>query len=166
MSKRLEVLQSSLKKKEALFDAKLSEHFDIVRQANGQPLNDKRCGSQTLGKWERQNDALRKIEQGIELTKRAIERETSKIAAVNSAALPRPIQDLIEAGELIQWRRHPNRFFVTGVDKARIIWDSEKRIVAHQYVREVPSQQYPKFRDVFNKLSADIAAQPSQGGEV
>ena len=166
MSKRLEVLQSSLKKKQALFDAKLSEHFDTVKQANGQPLNDKRCGSQTLGKWERQNDALRKIDQGIEITKQAIELEESKIAAVNSAALPKPIQDLIEAGELIQWRRHPTIFFVEGVGKARIIWDSEKGIVAHRYLRDIPKDQYPKFRDVFNKLSADIAAQPVEGGEV
>lgn len=164
-TKRLEVLQSSLKKKEALFDAKLSEHFDTVKQANGQPLNDKRCGSHTLDKWERQNDTLRKIDQGIGLTKRAIEREESKISAVNAVALPKPIQDLIEAGELIQWRRHPTIFFVTGVGKARIIWDSEKGIVAHRYLRDIPKDQYPKFRDVFNKLSADIAAQPAQGSE-
>ena len=162
-TKRLEVLQSSLKKKQALFDAKLSEHFATVKQANGQPLNDKRTGSSTLDKWERQNDALRKIDQGIEITKQAIELEESKIASVNSVALPKPIKDLIEAGELIQWRRHQTIFFVEGVGKARIIWDSEKGIVAHRYLRDIPKDQYPKFRDVFNKLSADIAAQLAQG---
>ena len=99
------------------------------------------------------------------LPRQAIEREESKIAAVNSVALPKPIQDLIEAGELIQWRRHPTIFFVEGVGKARIIWDSEKGIIAHRYLRDIPKDQYPKFRDVFNKLSADIAAQPSQRGE-
>lgn len=85
------------------------------------------------------------------------------ITALDHAAapvvLPKPIQDLIEAGELIQWRRHPTIFFVEGVGKARIIWDSEKGIVAHRYLRDIPKDQYPKFRDVFNKLSADIAAQ-------
>lgn len=101
-------------------------------------------------KWSPQN------EQGIDITKRAIEREESKIAAVNSVALPKPIQDLIEAGELIQWRRHPTIFFVEGVGKARIIWDSEKGIFAHRYLRDIPNDQYPKFRDVFNKLSAVI----------
>lgn len=164
-TKRLEVLKASLKKKHALFDAKLSEHFDTVKQANGQPLNDKLTGRSTLNKWERQNDALRKIDQSIGLTMRAIELEESKIAAANSVALPKPIQDLIEAGELTQWRRHPTIFFVEGVGKARIIWDSEKGIVAHRYLRDIPKDQYPKFRDVFNKLSADIAEQQAQGGE-
>lgn len=163
MSKRLEVLKTSLKKKEALFDSKLNEHFGTVKQANGQPLNDKRNGRATLDKWDRQNDALRKIDQGIELTKQAIEREEQKIAACNAVQLPEPIQKLIDAGELTQWRRHPSIFFVAGVEKARIILDSKKGIVAHRYLREVPADQFPKFRDVFNKLRADIGAQVAQG---
>lgn len=88
--------------------------------------------------------------------------EVLKASLQKKEALPKPIQDLIEAGELTQWRRYPTIFFVEGVGKARIIWDSEKRIVAHQYVRDVPKDQYHKFRDVFNKLSAEIAAQSAK----
>ena len=42
MSKRLEILKQSLAKKEELFSQKLDDHFSTVKQANGQPLNDKR----------------------------------------------------------------------------------------------------------------------------
>ncbi len=159
MSKRLDLLKDSLRKKEALFDSKLSEHFATVKQANGQPLNDKRNGGSTLRKWECQNEALRSIQSGIERTKHAIEREESKIASVKAVTLPGAIQRLVDSGELIQWRKHPNRFFVPGVDRGRIIWNGVKQVVAHQYVREVPPEQYTKFRDAFNRLRAELAAE-------
>ena len=157
MSKRLDVLKQSLAKKQALFDSKLECHFASVKQANGQPLNDKRNGSATMDKWERQNEALRTLQEGIKTTKQAIEREGSKIAAVESVALPEAIRKMLDAGELLQWRKHPNRFFVTGVDRGRIVWDEGRKTVAHQYLREVPTEQYPKFRDAFNKLRREIA---------
>ena len=156
MSKRLEVLKQSLAKKQALFDDKLASHIATVKQANGQPLNDKRNGQATLDRWNRQNDALRSMQDGIELTKRAIEREKSKISAVNAVELPEAIRKMLDAGELLQWRKHPNRFFVPGVDRGRIVWDEEKKVVAHQYLREVPADQYPKFRDTFNQLRRAI----------
>lgn len=156
MTQRLEVLKASLKKKEDQFDAKLAAHFASVKNANGQPLNDKRTGRATMSKWERQKDALRREQEGIEATKRAIEREESKIAMVASVTLPTPILSLIEAGVLVQWRKHSNRFFVQGVDKARIVWDEQKQVVEHQYLREVPADQYPKFRDTFNQLRKNI----------
>ena len=156
MSKRLEVLKQSLAKKQALFDDKLTGHYTSVKQANGQPLNDKRNGQATLDRWHRQNEALKTIQAGIETTKQAIEREESNISAVNAVALPEPIRKMLDAGELLQWRKHPNRFFVPGVDRARIIWDDEKKVVAHQYLREVPVEQYPKFRDTFNQLRRAI----------
>ena len=156
MSKRLEVLKQSLAKKQALFDVKLTGHYASVKQANGQPLNDKRNGQATLDRWNRQNEALKTIQAGIETTKQAIEREESKISAVNAVALPEPIRKMLDAGELLQLRKHPNRFFVPGVDRARIIWDDEKKVVAHQYLREVPVEQYPKFRDTFNQLRRAI----------
>ena len=157
MSKRLEVLKQSLAKKQALFDSKLSAHFDSVKQANGQPLNDKRNGKATLDRWTRQKEALQNVQAGIETTKQAIEREALKVAAVQAVELPPAIRELVESGELIQWRKHPNRFFVLGVDRARIVWDEDKRVVAHQYLREVPVDQYPKFRDTFNQLRRAIA---------
>ena len=57
MTKRLEVLKASLVKKEAELDRRMQAHFDTVKQANGQPLNDKRNGQATLNKWDKQNNA-------------------------------------------------------------------------------------------------------------
>ena len=153
MTKRLDILKASLEKKEAAMDAKISEHFATVKEANGQPLNDKRNGAATLGKWERQNASIRRlVQEGIKKTNAAIEREELAIARVNGLTLPSFIRKAIEAGELTQWRKHPNRFFVPGVEKGRIIWDVEKRVLMHSYLSEVPKDQYPKFRDTFNKL--------------
>lgn len=74
-SRRMKILQQSLAKKQAAFDQRLQNHFDDVRSANGQPLNDKRNGQATLNRWERQNDGLRTADKEIEKTLRAIERE-------------------------------------------------------------------------------------------
>ena len=73
-SRRMEILQQSLVKKQAAFDKRLQNHFDDVLSANGQPLNDKRNGQATLNRWERQNDGLRSADKEIEKTQRAIER--------------------------------------------------------------------------------------------
>ena len=153
MSKRLEVLEASLAKKESAFDSRLADHFACVKSANGQPLNDKRNGHATLRKWEKQNDALRKVQAGIEATKSAIEREKAKIKNVQSVTLPPPILELIDAGKLTQWRKHPTFFFVTGVEKARIHL-LENGTIAHRYLSEIPDkEQYAIFRDVFNELN-------------
>jgi len=157
MSKLLERLQSSLEKKQCIFDSRLSEYYASVKQTNGQPLNDKRNGMSTLAKWERQNDGLRKIHAEIEVTKKAIEREKSKIAKVDALELPSAIRVMIDDGVLIQWRKYPNRFFVQGVDRGRIVWDDKNKVITHQYLGEIPAEQYPKFRDTFNKLRREIA---------
>lgn len=34
--------------------------------------------------------------------------------------------------------------------------NQQKKVVAHQYLREVPVEQYPKFRDTFNQLRRAI----------
>ena len=157
MTKRLEILQQALVKKEERFDSKLSEHFSAVRAVNGQPLNDKRNGSATLNKWERQNDALRNLKSGIEITKAAIEREENKIHRVESAnnMIPVEILNLVESGELVQWRKHPTFFFVDGVDKARIHWDIDKKVVGHRYFNLVTEkEQRSKFVKIYNALNA------------
>lgn len=120
MTKRLEILKGSLEKKENLFTEKLQDHYNTVKQANGQPLNDKRNGHKTLAKWAKQDDALRTIDQGIEVTKRAIEREESKILYCEhvKAGLPDAILERLENGTLIQWRKHPETFFVKGDRKS------------------------------------------------
>lgn len=153
MSKRLAVLKASLSKKEALFSEKLQQHFDTVKQANGQPLNDKRNGQATLSKWDKQSDALRNLESGIQRTKDAIEREEMKVALAESVDIPDFMQKAIEEGLISQWRKHPRFFFVTGVKNGRIVLDEETGMIAHRYLSRVSKEEYPTFRDVFNKLN-------------
>ncbi|KZR30416.1 hypothetical protein [Enterobacter genomosp. S] len=153
MSKRLEVLKASLSKKEKLFSDKLQQHFDTVKQANGQPLNDKRNGRATLNKWDKQSDALRNLENSIQRTKDAIELEEMKIAFGDSVDIPDFMQKAIEDGLIIQWRKHPRFFFVTGVKHGRIVLDEETGMIAHRYLSKVSKEEYPTFRDVFNKLN-------------
>lgn len=158
-SKRLEILKASLQKKKELFDRKLQEHFDDVKRANGQPLNDKRNGRTTIDRWDRQNSALRNLEESTEKTKQAIARGEDKIARCQSIKdqLPAPILDSIASGELVQWRKYPNIFFVQGVDKARIIWEKGK--VFHKYTNSITDkEQWAKFAGIFNRLAQQINA--------
>nr|DAM17067.1 MAG TPA: hypothetical protein [Caudoviricetes sp.] len=153
MTARLEILKTSLAKKEARFDARLQDHFDTVAQANGQPLNDKRNGRSTLNKWDKQSDALRALQGSIQRTKDAIEREKTKIANVSLVSLPTYIQQAIDDGLITQWRKFPRFFFVAGVSHARIVLDESSGVIAHRYLSKVPKDEYPIFRDVFNKLN-------------
>lgn len=157
MSKRLEILKNSLIKKEQQFNDKLQNHFNTVKQANGQPLNDKRNGQATLNKWERQNESLRNLQESIEKTKRAIEIEEGKIMDVKhtNKIIPTEILELVEKGELNQWRKHPHTFFVNGVDKARIVWDNKRKVVVHKYAHLITEQeQRTKFVRLYNGLNA------------
>jgi hypothetical protein len=151
-SPRLLILRQSLEKKQKKQSRKLDEHFADVKRANGQPLNDKRNGAATLNRWERQNVALRNQEESIKRTKSAIEREEMKTSHVESVDLPQAIRDAIASGEITQWRKHPRMFFVVGVDRGRIAWDEKTKTIGHRYLSEVPKEQYPIFRYVYNKL--------------
>lgn len=158
-SKRLEILKKSLTKKEQEIQRRFDVHFSTVKEANGQPLNDKRNGQATLNKWERQNDAIRNAMQSIEKTKRAIEIEENKIERVEYAnkSIPKEILELVESGVLVQWRKHPNTFFVDGVDKARIVWLEKIKKVGHKFASEIKEQeQRTKFVRVFNPLAAAL----------
>lgn len=158
-SKRLEILKNSLAKKEKELERKFDEHFKTVKQANGQPLNDKRNGRATLNKWERQNDSIRKLQQSIEQTKNAIEKEEGKVYHVEKTNENIPIEILafIKTGELIQWRKYPNTFFVKGVDKARIVWDAKSKTVAYKFLSEIKVQeQRKKFAEIYNALYARL----------
>ena len=154
MSKRLEILEGSLVKKRSAFDQSIDAHFADVKRANGQPMNDKRNGHVTLNRWEKQSDALRNKQAGIEKTERAIEREQGKISETANAlaGMPQQIVDLVEAGTLIQWRKHPNTFFVDGVDKARIQFKGGK--LYHRFTNSIKDKaQWAIFRDVVNGLN-------------
>jgi hypothetical protein len=155
MTRKLQILQQSLAKKRSRFNLKLEEHFATVKQANGQPLNDKRNGRATLGKWDRQNETLHNLKLSIKKTEEAIAIEENKIFEVDHVKelLPQAITDLIEKGVLNQWRKYPHIFFVEGVDKARIVWDAKKQVVAHKFVNTITDQdQRSKFALVYNSL--------------
>ncbi len=157
---RLEILKGSLARKEADLDSRIGAHFGAVKAANGQPLNDKRNGPSTLARWDRQNDGIRTAMDGVEKTKRAIDREEAAIARVAAEAdgLPDPIKARIADGTLSQWRKHPRTFFVAGVEKARLVLLDDGRL-AHRYVREITdADQRRVFAKTFNTLSAEVAA--------
>lgn len=154
MSRRLEILEGSLVKKTVAFDQSIEAHIADVKRANGQPMNDKRNGHVTLNRWEKQSDALRNKQEGIEKTERAIEREKDKISETASAlaGMPPPIVGLVGSGTLIQWRKHPNTFFVDGVDKARVQFKGGK--LYHKFTSSITDkEQWAIFRDVVNNLN-------------
>lgn len=156
---RLDILNASLEKKQARFNDKLDEHFKTVKQANGQPLNDKRNGAAALAKWDKQNNTLLNIQKEIEKTKSAIEYETGKQIdiAANKDRMPKEITDLIDNGILKQWGKYPHIMFVEGVEKARIIWDNDKRAVMHKYVSHITDkEQRRKFAQIYNSLHSAI----------
>ena len=151
-SPRLSILRNSLEKKEKELDERFGNHFRDVKRANGQPLNDKRNGGQTLRRWEKQGAAIRSQIESVEKTKAAIEREESTLSHVDSVEIPEALRQAIAAGELKQWRKHPRFFFVVGVDNGRIAWDEKTKTLGHRYLSQVPKEQYPKFRDTYNNL--------------
>lgn len=159
MSKRLEILERSLERKNDAFSKKIEDHFSDVRRANGQPLNDKRNGRATLNRWDRQNESLRSHQSSIDTTVQAIEREKTKIAAVTYAneKVPAEILELVSNGTLNQWRKHPFTFFVAGVDKARLVWDEKRKVVAHKYTGAITDRdQWKLFAGVFNQLAKKL----------
>lgn len=153
MSKRLDILKSSLSKKEARFNERLQNHFETVKQANGQPLNDKRNGRATLNKWDKQSDVLRALKVSIQRTKDAIEREENKIASAAAINIPEFMQKAITDGLITQWRKFPHFFFVSGVKNGRIVLDDKTGLISHRYLSKVAKDEYPIFRDVFNSLN-------------
>lgn len=160
MSKRLAILQQSLIKKQQALDERIENHFQTVKMANGQPLNDKRNGYLTLKRWSKQEQSIQSLQDSIKKTKQAITREQAKIDGVNKAKdkLPECFIALINDGVITQWRKHPNYFFVDGVDKARIIYDAKKNKVLCKYVDSLRGNQaqFDKFKQVFNSLKASI----------
>lgn len=156
MTKKLQILNSSLKKKEEKLNKKFQQYFADVKMANGQPLNDKRNGLATLNRWERQEVVLRNLQKDIEKTK--IEKFKVYSCEDVKGKLPQELRTLLDEGKITQWRKFPNRFFVVGVERARLVWDEEKKIVIHQYVNEIPYKtgQFEVFKEVFNYLNKTV----------
>ena len=159
MSKRLEFLRASLTKNQEVLTQKIDTHFETVKQANGQPLNDKRNGRATLNKWEKQSDSIKSQVESIKKTQEAIEYEEGLIRSSENAlnSIPAEIATLVQDGILIQWRRYPNTFFVEGVEKGRIVWDFKKKAVFHKFYSSIPDkEQREKFRNVYNGLNQTL----------
>lgn len=153
---RIDILKASLVKKEKALDEKFDHHFADVKRANGQPLNDKRNGPATMDRWEKQNNAIKRQIEEVQKTKDAIDREEWKIKETSSLyeKMPKYLTDLIDAGVLVQWRKHPRMMFVAGVEKARIVFNEDTGVISYRYLKEIPNQeQYAVFRDVYNDLN-------------
>jgi hypothetical protein len=152
MMTRLDILKNSLIKKEKIADDRLQNHFSAVREANGQPLNDKRNGRATLNKWGRQNDSIRKSLAEIEKTKQAIEREESKVDECNrvNSELPPVFLEYIDSGLITQWRKYPNMFFVVGGGRARLIWKNNN--LWNNYYSECTPEEKVIFKKIYNEI--------------
>ena len=160
-SSRLKVLEQSLVKKEAELERRFDDMFADRRSANGQPLNDKRNGQATMNRWEKKDDGIRKMQAEIEKTKNAIAIEKGLIAGADRAktGLPAPLSTALENGNITQWRKYPNTFFVKGVDKARIVWDEKKQQLAHKYLSSITDPEQRKiFAHTFNEMQNAIKA--------
>lgn len=152
MTKRLEILKNSLEKKQNILDQKFNNHFQDVKRGNGQPMNDKRNGAATLNRWEKQNDGIRNQQKEIEKTKAAIEFEEGKILDCQGILknLPKHFLEALESGEITQWRKFPNRFFVKDGGQGRIIWQNNKILCSH--VPAVGTTERITFAKTFNRL--------------
>tara|TARA_R110000868_G_scaffold17344_1_gene76390 strand:- start:48340 stop:48816 length:477 start_codon:yes stop_codon:yes gene_type:complete len=155
-TKKLEILKNSLDRKESVLNQKFDSHFVDVKHGNGQPMNDKRNGQATMSRWEKQSDSIRNQLKEIEKTKRAIEIEETKIFGCENILenLPQAFLDCLESGELTQWRKFPNRFFVKNGGRGRIIWENKKLFCS--YVPEVGTPEREFFAACFNKLKNQL----------
>ena len=62
-TKRLEILEKSLAKKEAVLYWKVEEHFTTTQQVFRQPLNDKKNREIVMACWKRQGNCLQKLKK-------------------------------------------------------------------------------------------------------
>ena len=70
----------------------------------------------------------------MEILQQSLVKKQAAIDRVNNADIPDFLKPMIESGEITQWRKFPNRFFVSGVEKARIIWDKDKQQFGYAYL--------------------------------
>lgn len=158
-SNKLNILKKSLEKKEKHFERIIKEHLTDVTKTNGEPLNDKRNGQAIINRWNRQSDSILNSIKEVEKTENAIRKENNKLYNLefSKTYLPPIFMELVNKGDLIQWRKHPNIFFVPGVDKARIVWDKKKNIVVAWYSRLIVDQEQKiKFFNVIEFITDTI----------
>ena len=168
---RLEIFKNSLIKKEAQQDKNFTSLYEHQAMTHGSPVNDKRCGGAWFKAHDRINDSIRNQYASIEKTKQAIEREEKRQLRNTDAQdmlleYPKEIIDLVEAGTLIQWNKHPNTFFVNGLERIRISYEKKElktkitETLYHKYGSEFSSistkEQIKYFNDLFNDLKSKV----------
>ena len=168
---RLEILQNSLIKKETKQDNNFTSLYKHQAMTHGSPVNDKRCGGAWFKAHDRINDSIRNQHESIEKTKQAIEREERRQLRNEDARnmlleYPKAIIDLVEAGTLIQWNKHPSTFFINGLEKIRISYEKKElktkitETLYHKYGREFVSistkEQIKYFNGLFNELKSKV----------
>ena len=94
---------------------------------------------QTSFRWEEQSNTIRNAQNDVEYA---------------NGKLPQYVLDMVAAGEITQWRKYPNTFFVPGVNKGRVVVDLDTGAIGVRYMHAIPKDQYPKFRDTVNKMLA------------
>lgn len=159
MSKRLKILKESLIKKEKKLEARFESRFNHQKITNGQPMNDKKNGRSWFANSEKLDNAIRNQMASVEKTKEAIIKEEQKISYCQDVKeiLPSAILKAIESGLITQWRKFPNRFFVVGVEKGRLIWNSKENKLQYSYASSIPTnEQYQVFKKVAIELSNEI----------
>lgn len=161
MADRLTTLKLSLEKKQTELDNRFTKLFGLYHGRQGQPIQKDIASDQRLVKQsDKADQAIRNQQAEIEKTKAAIEREQNAVDRVNSVELPEAIKQLLADGVITQWRKFPNRFFVVGVDKARIVYFPETRAIAPHYHTEIKDpEQYKVFAKVFNELRSILITQ-------
>lgn len=157
---RRQTLEASLARKEAKFNEALSSHMYDVKGAQGEPMAGHHGGEKVLSRWERQNNSLRRQSEGIEKTKKALEREDYRdLVKVDAQEkllkMPQIIQDLVSDGTLNQWKKHPTIFFVDGVSKARIQIKGGKAY--HRFASQCANnEEFQLFRSIYNKVNKEV----------
>lgn len=176
--KRREILEKSLEKKRTIFNDRFRSHWDYTVGLQGEPIGGPRAQDRAIrNRLEREDRALRRMSEEVKKTERALAREERKEIDTANAydALPEPLRAAIDAGLIVQWRRHPNTFFVPGVEKGRLAWIPEsaknaksalRGTLVARYAHQIPDQaQYAAFRDVANALWAALKPQNQEDDE-
>ena len=167
-TKRLEILNNSLAKKQKIFNDLFIAHTEEVKKAQGEPLRCNRRGNKILNTWEKTAQRLTIKLKEIKKTQRAIDREKYKSQKKEKALMKHQphIKKMIEDGILSIWRKHERIAFVVGVDRARIYFeevDGVYYLEGHKFYNQIECQeQKEKFKTIYNDIRAKETPKPKK----
>ncbi|NCX95785.1 MAG: hypothetical protein EBX41_05120 [Chitinophagia bacterium] len=154
-SQRLEILKNSLIKKEERQQYLLSQFYGGWHGRQGQPIDLSRKSDRALlNRTDKYDNALRNISAEIQKTKDAIEREEGKLRQVEltNQILPASLLEFVNRGELIQWRKYPNTFFIPGIEKVRLIWKPKENKLFTRYGEYLQKSQKQEFVNLVQRI--------------